>query len=137
MDSEIGLQRKQNKLGKNSESAECFPRELNQFMMQNNLNDHQVYSCDDTALYYRLLPSKTLDVKNSVNKSGIKMNKDRVTLLFAVNKSGSHKLKTICIGKSWSSRCFKHVNMNSLPCLYRNTKNAWMTSDIFTKCFHE
>lgn len=120
-----------------SESAECFPRELKQFMTENNLNDHQVYNCDETALYYRLLPSKTLDVKNGVNKSGIKMNKDRVTLLFTVNKSGSHKLKPLCIGKSRSPRCFKHVNMNSLPYLYRHSKNAWMTSDIFTKWFHE
>ena len=70
-----------------SESAECFPRELNQFMTENNLNDHQVYNCDETALYYRLLPSKTLDVKNSDNKSGIKMNKHRVTLHFAESNS--------------------------------------------------
>ena len=106
-------------------------------MIDNDLNDHQVYNCDETALYFRMLPTRTLDVNNSINKSGLKINKDRVTLLFATNKSGSHKVKPLCIGKSRNPRCFQHVNMTSLPITYRNTKNAWMTSDIFGKWFHE
>ena len=67
-------------------------------MIDNNLNDHQVYNCDETALYFRMLPTTTLDVNNSINKSGLKINKVRVTLLFATNKSGSHKVKPLCIG---------------------------------------
>lgn len=120
-----------------SVSAAQFPAQLHKVMSDENLIDDQVYNCDETALYFRLLPTKSLDLQNSKNKSGFKQNKDRVTLLFAVNKSGSHKLKPLCIGKSRSPRCFKHVNMKSLPVSYAHTKNAWMTAEVFSKWFNE
>ncbi|PSN51718.1 hypothetical protein C0J52_13446 [Blattella germanica] len=84
-----------------TETGALFPQDLNKIMTDNSLNNH-VYNCVETALYFWLHPSKSLDVKNSGNKSGIKMSKDRITLLFAVNKSGGHKLKLLCTGKSRS-----------------------------------
>lgn len=118
-------------------SAAQFPAELHKVMSDENLTADQVYNCDETALYFRLLPTKSLDVQNSRNKSGFKQSKDRITLLFAVNKSGNHKLKPLCIGKSRSPRCFKHVNMKSLPVTYTHTKNAWMTGEVFSRWFNE
>jgi hypothetical protein len=41
------------------------------------------------------------------------------------------KLKSLCISKSWSPQHFKHVNMTSLPVIYRNSSTAWMACDIF------
>ena len=83
-----------------------------------------------------MLPDKTLAVKSDQRrKEGFKAIKDRLTILFTVNKTGSHKLKPLCIGKSRAPRCFHHVNMKSLPFVYSNSKNAWMTSDIFYNWF--
>ncbi|KAJ8884831.1 hypothetical protein PR048_011027 [Dryococelus australis] len=100
-------------------STPLFPAELQKVTMDENLTDDQVYNCDKTALYFRLLPTKS-------QEPGFQQNKDRVTLLFANNKSGRHKLKPLCVGKSRSPRCFKHVNMKLLPVTYTHTKNAWM-----------
>ena len=47
--------------------------------------------------------------------------KKRLTVLFCVNKTDSHKLKSLCIGKSHQPRCCHHVNMKSLPFVYANS----------------
>jgi len=84
------------------------------------------------------LPDKTLAVKTNDQKTaGFKKMKDRLTILFCVNKTGEHKIKPLCIGKSKSPRCFHHVNMKSLPFEYANSQNAWMTSTIFENWFHK
>uniref|UniRef100_A0A8C0J5T5 DDE-1 domain-containing protein n=1 Tax=Chelonoidis abingdonii TaxID=106734 RepID=A0A8C0J5T5_CHEAB len=61
--------------------------------------------------------------------------KDRVTLLFCFNKSGSHKVRPLMIEKARSPRCFHHVNMKTLPFEYINCKNVWMNSCIFKEWF--
>jgi hypothetical protein len=83
-----------------------------------------------------MLPDKTLAIKSDeTRKEGFKSIKERLTLLFCVNKTGSHKLKPLCIGKSRQPRCFHHINQKALPFLYSSSKNAWMTSDIFQDWF--
>ncbi|KAG6930629.1 jerky [Chelydra serpentina] len=59
------------------------------------------------------------------------------SLLFCVNKSGSHKVRPLMIGKARSPRCFHHVNMKVLPFEYTNSKNAWMNRPIFEDWFHK
>lgn len=109
-----------------------------QVLLDGGYRPECVYNADETALYYRLLPDKTLASKTDNHKTeGYKQSKDRLTLLFAVNSTGSHKLPPLCIGKFRSPRCFKHVNMNCLPLKYDASKNSWMTAGIFHKWFHE
>jgi hypothetical protein len=65
----------------------------------------QIYNADETGIYYKMLPDKTLAVKSDQRrKEGFKAIKDRLTILFTVNKTGSHKLKPLCIGKSRAPR---------------------------------
>ena len=98
----------------------------------------QVYNCHKTSLCYKMLPDRTLATKTDSHKrKGFKKRKDRVTLLFCVNKSGSHKVRPLMIGKSKFPRCFHHVNMKALPFEYTNSKNAWMNSSIFEDWFHK
>ena len=53
-----------------------------------------------------------------------------VIILLCVNMSGSDKRKLL-IGKSKRPRCFKGINMRTLPIIYCANRNAWMTSLIF------
>ncbi|KAG6928801.1 Jrk helix-turn-helix protein [Chelydra serpentina] len=85
-----------------------------------------------------MLPDRTLATKTDSHKrEGFKQRKDQVTLLFCVNKSGSHKLRPLMIEKARSPRCFHHVNMKALPFEYTNSKNAWMNRSIFEGWFHK
>ena len=87
-----------------------------------------IYNADETGIFFRLLPDKTLEFKN-VDCHGGKKNKERLTAMVCANMSGTDKLPLLIIGKPSNPRCFKHVK--SLPTEYDANKKAWMTSDIF------
>ena len=109
-----------------------FPAKLLEFINEQQLSPEQIYNADETGLYYRMLPDRTLAQKEDTRKSeGYKLVKDRTTLLWCTNKSAEHKLTPLCIGKYASPRCFHHVNMNAMPLAYTASGNAWMTASIF------
>lgn len=86
------------------------------------------FNADETALFYELLPQKTLCEKTDRCKGG-KRSKQRLTVLLCCNAAGTEKLKPLVIGRSAKPRCFKGVR--SLPADYVANKKAWMTADLF------
>jgi hypothetical protein len=63
-----------------------------------------IFNADKTALFYKCMPDKTLTFKNE-KCNGSKHSKERLTLLLAVNMTGTNKLKPLIIGKSKKPRC--------------------------------
>lgn len=88
-----------------------------------------IFNADETGLFYKLLPNRSLVVKGEVCSGG-KLSKDRLTVLPTANMDGSEKLPLLVIGKALKPRCFKGVT--TLPCTYVANKKAWMTSALFT-----
>lgn len=120
------------------EAAASYPQKLAEIIAEEGYNGDQIYNCDETGLYYKMLPDKTLATRNDDQRTlGFKQSKDRLTVLLCCNKSGSHKLPPLVIGKFGKPRCFHHVNMTTLPASNTHSKNAWMTSSIFEDWFHE
>ncbi|KAG6931620.1 tigger transposable element derived 5 [Chelydra serpentina] len=112
-------------------AVQSYPAKLREILQAEGYSEEQVYNADETEMYYKMLPDKTLAVRTDERKKeGYKQAKDRLTLLFGVNVTGK-KFKPLCIGKSRMPRCFHHVNVNCLPFSYKNSKNSWMTSEIF------
>lgn len=93
-----------------------------------------IYNCDETGLFYRLMPDRTLAFKGESCHGG-KKSKERLTALLCCNADGSDKLNPLIIGKSKNPRCFK--NVKKLPCDYTSNKTAWMTSNIFLDFLHK
>uniref|UniRef100_A0A8C8RVB4 HTH CENPB-type domain-containing protein n=1 Tax=Pelusios castaneus TaxID=367368 RepID=A0A8C8RVB4_9SAUR len=121
----------------NETAANEFPAKLKTIIETENYNEEQMYNCDETALFAKLFPDKTLALKYETQKTaGFKKIKDRVPLLFCTNKTGSHKLTPLLIGRFNNPRCFKHLNKAKLPVIYSSSKNAWMTRSIFEEWFH-
>uniref|UniRef100_A0A8C3FL07 HTH CENPB-type domain-containing protein n=1 Tax=Chrysemys picta bellii TaxID=8478 RepID=A0A8C3FL07_CHRPI len=109
------------------EAANSNPIELKKLLEESCYTADQVYNCDETDLCSKMLPNRTFAIRTDGHKrEGFKQRKDRVTLLFCVNKSGSHKVRPLMIRKARSPRCFHHVNMKALPFEYTNSKNAWI-----------
>jgi hypothetical protein len=77
-----------------------------------------VYSADETGLFFKVLPERTLAYKGETCHGG-KHSKDRLTVLLCVNSEGSDKQVPIVIGKS---RCFKDVK--NLPIKYHANSKA-------------
>ncbi|XP_029656933.1 tigger transposable element-derived protein 6-like [Octopus sinensis] len=86
-----------------------------------------IYNLDETALYYKLIPSKSV-CRNRFQ--GYKNFKDRVSIMLCSNMTGSHKLKPVMIGKPKMPRCFKNFDYGCLVSYYSSQK-AWMTGSIF------
>uniref|UniRef100_H3A775 HTH CENPB-type domain-containing protein n=1 Tax=Latimeria chalumnae TaxID=7897 RepID=H3A775_LATCH len=119
-------------------AVELFQSELKKVIEEVGYTDEQIYNCDETGLCFKLLPDRSMAVNLGLHKGeGFKKLKDRVTVLFCINKKGNHKLKPLCVGKSEKPRCFHHVNMNNLPFAYTHSKNACMTPAIFEEWFYQ
>lgn len=89
-----------------------------------------IFNADETGLYFRTLPSKTMGIKGQ-ETPGIKLAKERITVLLCVSATGE-KLKPFVIGKSAKPRCFQGIDIMNLGVTYANNKKAWMTSALFT-----
>ena len=94
---------------------------------RNNYDSKDIFNADETGLFYKLTPDKTLKYKGE-NCSGGKMSKVRITVLVAANMCGTEKRKLFVIGKSANPRCFKN---KILPVKYRSNSKSWMTSNLF------
>ncbi|XP_057335435.1 tigger transposable element-derived protein 6-like [Microplitis mediator] len=115
------------------EKAEEYSKLLghNSFRANNGWLDYEpkdIFNADETGLFFKCLPDKTLIFKNEKCYGG-KHSKERLTILLATNMTGSEKLKPLVIGKSKKPRCFS--GCKSLPLDYEANTKAWMTSEIF------
>ncbi|XP_050334999.1 tigger transposable element-derived protein 6-like [Bactrocera neohumeralis] len=95
-----------------------------------NYNANDILKPDETGLFFKCLPNKTLTFKNEQCFEG-KQSKEKITVMVGSNMTGSEKLKLLVIGKAKNPRCFKGVK--SLDVDYEFNKKAWKTSEIFTK----
>lgn len=121
----------------NREAAEKFVATLAATIKEEAYTQDQIFNCDETSLYFRMLPNKTLTSHKERPAAGRKKQMERVTLNICANASGTSKLPLHIIGKSIKPRCFKNCNMETIPIRYSAQKNSWMTSPIFKSWFHE
>ena len=71
-----------------SESANAYPATLKNIIDDGGYLPDQIYNADETGVYYKMLPDKTLASKDDEHKKeGFKSIKERMALLFAVNKT--------------------------------------------------
>jgi len=81
-----------------------------------------IYNADETGLFWRALPSKTLATKM---RQGHKLPIDRITIMLCCNASGTHKLMPLVINKSEHPRSFgkwlpeKETSLKGFPIMYR------------------
>ncbi|CAB5357059.1 unnamed protein product [Rhizophagus irregularis] len=94
----------------------------------------RIYNMDETGLFYRLEPDRTLATKHL---AGRKVNKERLSVALCANADGSHKFKPLIIGKFERPRCFKNIRIQAMPMTYRNNAKAWMITSIFQEWLRE
>lgn len=113
--------------GIDSETIDEGRRKANDIIAKYDLKD--VFNMDETGLYYRMLPDRTLTLATSTK--GIKKAKIRISLALTSNATGTEKLTPIVIGHSKKPRCFRHFTPD-MYVKYHSNKKAWMTAVIFT-----
>ena len=124
------------KLSADKPAADNFIVTFQEFIEENHYTLHQVFNCDETGLYFKLMPDKTLASSFEKSAVGRKTQKERVTINACANASGSTKLPLLLIGKSKNPRCFKNISREQLPVTCVNQKNAWVNTSLFAEWFH-
>lgn len=101
-----------------------FTRDFQSTLEEYSLD--QLFNCDETGLYFRQSPSRTLVIANEGKPDGRKKSKDRITINPCANGSGSIKLPLQLIGKSMRPCCFRNVLTANTPVVYASQKSTWM-----------
>jgi hypothetical protein len=63
------------------------------------LKPDQIYNTDESGLYWKGLPTRTLVFEREKCAPGHKSSEERLTVICCGNASGNHKLKLVAIGK--------------------------------------
>jgi DDE superfamily endonuclease len=103
-----------------------FQQELQEILKEYELKN--IFNCDETALYYRLEPNKSLA---HFAISGNKRPKERISIMLTCNAIGNEKLPLLVIHKYQNPRALQGIAKNTLPVWYYWNKKAWMQRSIF------
>jgi hypothetical protein len=81
------------------------------------------FNCDETALYWKRLPDRTLATKQL---PGCKKEKARLTAYLCCNADASERIKPLFIGTAKQPRAFSaaSVNIANLDMTWRNNKKG-------------
>ena len=91
-------------LSADTSAADDFKLSFSRFVEEESFSLHQVFNADETGLYWRLLPNKTLADGTEKTAKNMKTSKDRVTLMATGNASGDFHLPLVFIHKSAKPR---------------------------------
>ena len=116
-------------------AVESFTHQFRE-MIQENFTREQIYNTDKTGLCWRAIPTTTLAGLEANKIEGLKLDKDRVTLMACPNSMGTDKLDLLFIYKYENPRVLKHVDKKKLPDKYYSQSKAWMNITIFDDWFN-
>ncbi|KAF7235332.1 Tigger transposable element-derived protein 1 [Varanus komodoensis] len=120
-------------------AAEAFRKEFAEFVRAEGYVAQQVFTCDETGLFWKKMPNRTDITQEEKALPGHKPMKDRLTLLLCANASADLKIKPLLVYHSQTPRAFKEQNVNKarLPVMWRANARAWVTRQLFMEWLHE
>ncbi|KAG7164207.1 Tigger transposable element-derived protein 1-like 57 [Homarus americanus] len=120
-------------------AAREFPPFLREIMEEGQYTEDQVFNMDESGLFWKKLPSKTFVVKNASKIRSRKVQKERITVLFTTNASGTCKFKLSVIHTARKPHAYKSMDMTKLNVHWLTAYKAWMFSTLslswFDDCF--
>ncbi|XP_042227306.1 tigger transposable element-derived protein 1-like [Homarus americanus] len=118
-----------------TDSANKYPAELKKIIDEGGYTPEQVYTVDETGLFWKRMPARTFISTEEKSAPGFKASKDRLTLLLGGNASGDMKLKPLLVYHSENQRALKGYAKSNLPVIWRSNKKAWKTMTLFQDWF--
>ncbi|KAG7163294.1 Tigger transposable element-derived protein 1-like 77 [Homarus americanus] len=118
-------------------AAREFPPFLREIMEEGQYTDNQVFNMDESGLFWKKLPYKTFVVKNASKCRGRKLQKERITVLFTTNASGTCKLKLSVIHTACKPHAYKSMDMAKLNVHWLTARKAWMFSTLSLSWFDD
>lgn len=78
-------------LSSNFGSADHFKKQFLFIIKEKGYGTENIYNADETRLNWKLLPQKTLVLRNEKSVSRFKVNKECITVMMYANASGSNR----------------------------------------------
>ncbi|XP_053968302.1 jerky protein homolog-like [Anastrepha ludens] len=122
------------KVSSDVSAVEPFRQKLKNIIEEMELDNEQIYNADESAAFWKVIPTTTMVHSHEKSASGRKISKDRITSMPCCNASGTHKLPLLLIGKSVNPRSFKNLY---LPVIYNASKKGWMSTYLFTEWYRK
>ena len=95
-----------------------------------------ICNMDESGLFYRLCPRMSYlsssEIRLDVRGTDLQRNKNRITIVMAVNADGLHILPVWYIGHTNNPKCFRDSRYTALKSFYSNQTNVWMDSKEYT-----
>lgn len=113
------------------EAAVSFTEKFQDILL--TYEERDIYNADESELYWRALPTKSIVLKDEKQPADFKQSKDRVTIMVCANAAGCHRIPLLMIGKSKNPRCFA----KKTPENYYADKSAWMQTQLFIRWYDE
>ncbi|XP_004715812.1 tigger transposable element-derived protein 1-like [Echinops telfairi] len=118
-----------------AQAAARYPTVLRAILEEGCYLPQQVFNVDETGLFWKRLPERTLLALERAAGPGPKASKDHLTLLLGGNAAGDFKLKPLLVYPSENPRALKGCPKASLPVVWRSNRNDWLTPSIFQEWF--
>lgn len=93
--------------------------------------ERNIFNCDETGLFYRILPENTTSFINETCCEG-NLSRERFTIMLCVNMAGEFE-KPLIIGKIGKQKCIDNIKTDDLGIIWKSNAKAWMTRDIMTE----
>nr|XP_029723027.1 jerky protein homolog-like [Aedes albopictus] len=118
------------------EAFASFKENLMQIILTNGYEKHEIYNADESGLFFKMLPSRTLTLHDEDIAEGRKVIKSRVTFMPCCNVDGTNKLPLMLLGTAENPRSLPK-DKSLLPVYYRSSKKAWMNRELFRRWFFD
>ena len=121
------------------ESANSFVKEFQEFVVKDGYLPQQVFTLNETGLFWKKMPKYT-DITHQESKlSGHKFMKDQLVLLLCGNAFGDCKIEPLLVYHSENPEAFKkkNVDKNRLGVMWRSHPKALVTRKLFTEWMYE
>lgn len=118
------------------EAFASFKENLLQIILTNGYEKHKIYNADESGLFFKMLPSRTMTLHDEDIAEGRKVIKSRVTFMPCCNVDGTNKLPLMLLGTAENPRSLPK-DKSLLPVYYRSSKKAWMNRELFRRWFFD